>query len=340
MRLPFGAAAALLALLACCVRSVHCSGSPTPAAPTCTGPEPAWQTSSWWPAGALFRCGCGLVSFGTAAAWNNVTVCRALGDLLFATGGPQAQHMAVQMTVQPFTFYWSNWPATGWVNAVANASTDYCTFAMLTCGVSATGVTNAKGYGLLLGNRNLTGTVPASFSALAALPDVNVLEFAQEANTPLTLDPSVLAPFASSLTYLAITSTTLLGGTLPPSLGSLTRLRMLSVSNDALVGTLPPEISSLTLLQGLQLGGNAFTGSIPDSWRTMTALGSLTLSGNALSGTLSAATLCGMSALVYMDLNGNSFSGSIPSLGGCSPPLQFQYLDLKSNSFTGTRPLL
>ena len=35
--------------------------------PDCSnaGPEPTWLTSSWWPAGAVFRCGCGFAQHGT-----------------------------------------------------------------------------------------------------------------------------------------------------------------------------------------------------------------------------------------------------------------------------------
>ena len=337
LRLPMGAVAALLALLACCARDVRSapvgSAFPPPSF-TCSAPEPAWQTSSWWPAGALFRCGCGWVSGGTSRAWNDVAICAALGDLLFATGGPQPDHMAVQQTVQPYIFYWAK--ANGWTDAARNISTDYCNFDMVTCGVSATNVTNAKGYGILLGGNNLTGTVPASFSALSGLPDANVLEFGQMTST-LTLDPNILVPFATSLTYLSMAGITLVGGTLPPLLGGLTMLSVLFAMNDALTGTLPPEIGSLTRLQALQLGGNSLTGGIPDSWSSLTALTSLGLEGNTLSGTLSAATLCGMSGLTYADLSGNSFSGNIPSLGLCTPRLQLKYLDLKSNAFTGAR---
>ena len=302
--------------------------------PTCTGPEPAWQTSSWWPAGAVFRCGCGLASYGSAYVWNDVAICAAFGDLLFATAGPQPDHMSVQQTVQPYIFYWSR--ANGWTDAARNISTNYCNFDMVTCGVSATNVTIDKGYGIMLGSNNLTGTVPASFSALSGLPDANMLEFGQVTNT-LTLDPSILVPFATSLLYLSMAGTTLVGGTLPPLLGSLTMLRVLFAMNDALTGTLPPEIGSLTRLQALQLGGNSLTGGIPDSWSSLSALTSLSLEGNALSGTLSTTTLCGMSALTYVDLSGNSFSGNIPSLGLCTPSLQLTFLDLKSNAFTGAR---
>ena len=300
-RLPFAAVASLL-LLACCARGVHGAPvGPAPPAPggannpppaaVCSGPEPAWLTSSWWPVGALFRCGCGLTSYGSAYAWNDVAICAALGDLLFATAGPQPLHAAVQTTVQPFTFYWSNWlfsQPRGWGNAVANISADYCDFDKIICGISATNVTSAKGYGLFLSTINLTGTLPASFSALAALPDINILDMGQLPN--LTVDPDVLVPFAPSLTYLGLSYTSLAGGTLPPSLGSLTQLRVLQAGNNALSGTLPPELGRLTRLTDLQLGGNALTGGIPDTWSNMTALTTLFLNRNLLSGSLHGAT--------------------------------------------------
>ena len=339
MRLPMGAVAALLALLACCARDVLSapigSAFPPPSF-TCSAPEPAWQTSSWWPAGALFRCGCGWVSGGTSRAWNDVAICAALGDLLFATGGPQPDHMAVQQTVQPYIFYWSR--LGGWSDAAANVSTDYCSFDMVICGVSNTGVSSAMGYGLSMSNANLTGTVPPSFGSLAALADINALDLS--ALPDLTMDLDILVPFAPSLTSLSLTGTNVARGTLPPSLGSLTMMRMLQIAAKtvALTGTLPAELGSLTRLQSLQLSNNAFTGGIPDSWASLTALTSVYMNGNSLSGTLSGTTLCAMKALVILDLSENSFSGSIPSLGSCTPALQFAYLDLKSNAFTGARP--
>ena len=331
MRLPFGAVTALLALLACFARDVHCSGPP--AVPNCTTPEPAWQKSSWWPAGALFRCGCGFVSSGSASAWNDVAVCQALGDLLFATAGPQAALMTVQQTVQPFNFYWANWKAAGWMDAVVNISTNYCTFDRVTCGVSLTGVTSAKGYGLTLSNNNLTGTLPASFSALTGLADFNLLDMSQLPN--LTIDPTILVPFASTLTYLSVTGTKLAGGTLPPTLGSLTMMRFLQSGLNGLTGTLPAELGSLSRLEGLTLSTNSITGGIPDSWSSLSALVTLYLDHNSLSGPLSNTALCGMTSLAYLDLSANSFSGSIPSLGSCNQALQLSYLDLKSNAFTG-----
>ena len=338
MRLPFGAVTALLALLACFARDVHCvgGGGPGPpgaaAVPNCTTPEPAWQKSSWWPAGALFRCGCGFVSSGSASAWNDVAVCQALGDLLFATAGPQAAHMAVQQTVQPFNFYWANWKAAGWMDAVVNISTNYCTFDRVTCGVSLTGVTSAKGYGLTLSNNNLTGTLPASFSALTGLA-FDLLDMAQLPN--LTIDPAILVPFASTLTYLSMTGTKLAGGTLPPTLGSLTMMRILQAGLSGLTGTLPAELGSLSRLQSLTLSTNSITGGIPDSWSSLSALVTLYLDHNLLSGPLSNTALCAMKSLAYLDLSANSFSGSIPSLGSCNQALQLSYLDLKSNAFTG-----
>lgn len=324
---------ALLLALCAAARSAHASGSPTPGAPPavapCTPPEPAWPVSPWWPSGAQFRCGCGLTAGGTASAWNDPAICSALGDLLYATGAPQAQSTGQGA---PYTFFWRGWPLRGWSNAVANISTDYCSLALLECSANETGVANNGGKGVpgfFAESANLTGVVPPSLAALAALPGIIVLSL--PSNPGLQLDPALLAPF-SGLRMLSLTGVQLTGGSLPVTWGGLTQLTALSLDSTGLVGSLPAVLGSLTALGALGMSDNALQGGIPAEWGSLTALQSLSLARNELSGTLSADTLCAMSALTLLDVSVNALSGSIPSL---TCPVQLMYLDLRSNTFTG-----
>jgi hypothetical protein len=340
MRRAASARSALAAALALCVAAARAApigaGSPPPPPPPpppaagCASPEPTWLTSAWWPPGAVFRCGCGLTAAGTVATWNDVHLCAALGDFLYATGGPE--HTTPGQQAPTYTFSWVGWPLSGWSDAAANVGADYCAFFSFTCDVSLTGVTNARGYqGLALDNFNMTGTVPASFAALAAFPAINLLGIGSQG---LTLDPALLLPFAGTLEYLSLSRTTLLGGTLPPELGSLTRLGIFAASSCGITGTLPASMGSLTALSALTLSTNALQGSIPDAWGSLSLLQYLSLDHNAMSGALPNATLCAMSALINVDLSANSFSGSIPSLA-C---LRLAYLDLKNNQLSGSIP--
>ena len=323
----------LAALVACaCATVARASGGPTPPGSplpsSCPGPEPEWLQSPWWPEDAVFRCGCGTAVNGTQAAWNDVNICAAFGDLLFATGAPQ--ELPGNPQVPFFTFGWNLWPITGWSLAVSNVGTDYCTFQGVVCGKSATGVPPSKGdAGLFLDNTKLTGTLPMSFGALAALPDIAAVSLG---NPGLTVNATALLPFAAALRMLSLAGATLAGNALPVELALMTNLKSLTLAGCGVGGTLPEEYSALVSLTGLSLGDNALTGSIPEAWAAMSSLVNLGLASNHLEGSLSASLFCSMPGLQYANLNANTFTGSIPSLS-C---LQLVQLDLRNNYLTGT----
>ena len=321
----------LAALVACaCAAVVRATAGPSL---NCSSiAEPTWLVSPWWPEDAVFRCGCGWTQRGTVSAWNNVTICAAFGDLLFATGSPNAQPRTQNPPVLRYKFNWTSWPQAGWADAASNVSTDYCSFLRVTCGESATGIPPSKGSaGLFMDNIGMTGTLPASFAALAALPDIGTLAIG---NPGLTVDGATLLPFAPTLQYLSLSGVTLVGNVLPIELAAMTNLTSLYLTGSAVGGTLPAEYGALGALTVLHLNDNALTGSIPDAWATMSSLVSLDLSSNHLQGSIPGATLCSMPMLWTVSLNANAFDGSIPSLS-C---LQVLQLDLRNNYLTGSIP--
>ena len=291
----------------------------------CSGPEPTWLTSSWWPAGAVFRCGCGFAQGGAVSQWNNVVVCKALGDLYYATGGPNwVSSKGI------------SWQADGGFTAAASGlSTNYCYFdygTTLRCSYADTGLTPG-GAVLRLSAQAMAGTIPVSFMELAALNDFRSISFT--GNPDLAIDPALFAPFMS-LTSLSMSSTSL-SGTIPASWGALSNLATLDASFTSLSGTLPDALGQWTAITSLMLDNNALQGSIPTTFASLTALTTLMLSQNLLSGSLAQATLCPMAALTYLDLSSNGISGTIPDLS-CSARQQqpLKYLDLRNNALTGT----
>jgi len=109
-------------------------------------------------------------SFITCGVNNDAIVCRALGDLYYATNG----------------VYWTS--KTGWSTAAAGTATDYCTFFGATCSngvLNQLCVCHAAGrhstvlrrpaYALsnLAGNQ-LSGTIPTSLGSLTGLQDLCV----------------------------------------------------------------------------------------------------------------------------------------------------------------------
>ena len=126
-----------------------------------------------------------------------------------------------------------------------------------------------------------------------------------------------------------------LRGELPPVLGSLTELRILSVSANRLSGPVPSELAALTRLEHFGVGGNRLSGEIPSwlsalsnlrvlhlvsnqftgqipSWIGNFPLQGLYLAHNRLSGDVPA-ELGNLSGLRYLYLAGNNLSGCIPS---------------------------
>ena len=74
-----------------------------------------------------------------------------------------------------------------------------------------------------------------------------------------------------------------LKGTLPSSLGSLTRLTMLDIHFNSITGSIPATLGLLSEVIDIRLDGNALTGPVPFSVCSLGNLKSLSLNGNSLS---------------------------------------------------------
>jgi Leucine-rich repeat (LRR) protein len=190
----------------------------------------------------------------------------ALVDLYHATNGPGWVHK-------------DNWLTTcdpcGWYGVACN--------------------NNGRVVGLYLDENQLSGSLPASLSAL------------------------------SNLVGLSLNSNQLTGS-IPASIESLTNLESIELQNNQLSGSIPTDIGGLSHLVVLQLTSNQLSGSIPASLGQLTRLRILTLANNYLSGCFPAAlsTLCAK----YANFSNNSGlpgGGDFSSFcangtGSCSAP--------------------
>ena len=72
------------------------------------------------------------------------------------------------------------------------------------------------------------------------------------------------------LEVLSLSGNSLLVGPIPPELGNLTKLRVLGLRHNNLSGRIPPELAKLTMLEGLDLTHNDLSGCVPvelpDMW--------------------------------------------------------------------------
>ena len=126
-----------------------------------------------------------------------------------------------------------------------------------------------------------------------------------------------------------------LTGSIPPELGDLTNLTSLWLHNNYLSGPIPTELGDLTNLEGLLLGINGLSGPIPPELGNLTNLTSLRLQRNGLSGSIPP-ELGNLVDLWSLYLHGNELSGSIPTELGNLTKLVF--FNLSDNELSGSIP--
>ena len=190
---------------------------------------------------------------------------------------------------------------------------------------------------LNIGTNGVSGTIPETIGLLTSLTDVNFC-------SPNSVGASgrlsgTLPPSLGNLTHLEKlwVSQTQISGTLPPSLGRLTALRELHMLNNALTGVIPETIFELTALTGLVTGlglvlsDNELSGTLSDKIGKLTALRGLYLGNNRLSGTLPT-TIGELTHLEVLSLPNIRLSGTVPdTISRCS---ELVILLLQNNSFT------
>lgn len=118
------------------------------------------------------------------------------------------------------------------------------------------------------------------------------------------------------LIYIASNS---LNGTIPDEIKFLDSLTFLQIADDGeagsfnpISGSIPDSMGELTKLDSLYLSGNSLDGSIPDSFYNMTSLRTLQMNHNKLSGSISS-NIGKLSKLVGFYILDNSFGSSLPS---------------------------
>ncbi|RDX62308.1 Piriformospora indica-insensitive protein 2, partial [Mucuna pruriens] len=150
----------------------------------------------------------------------------------------------------------------------------------------------------------------------------------------VNLPPTLFGPF-STLEHLALQSNPTLAGEIPPTLGGVTSLRVLSLSQNSFHGNIPRQIGGLVSLEQLDLSYNNFSGQIPKEIGGLKSIAILDLSRNEIEGNLPF-SLGQLQLLQKMDLSSNRLTGKIPpQLGNLK---RLVLLDLSHNFIGGSIP--
>nr|CAB3446663.1 unnamed protein product [Digitaria exilis] len=147
-----------------------------------------------------------------------------------------------------------------------------------------------------------------------------------------------LAPSLGNLTFLLVLNltNTSLTGPIPPALGSLHRLRYLDLNQNSLSGSIPGALGNLTSLQLLDLYHNELSGEIPLELQNLSNLEYIRLSTNYLTGMIPDGMFNNTPLLSVLNLGNNSLSGPIPASVGTLSRLRL--LVLQDNRLSGPMP--
>ena len=190
------------------------------------------------------------------------------------------------------------------------------------------GGTSRRVTGLNLGEKGLTGRIPAELGSLIYLENLFLTR------NELT---GIIPPELGQLTNLGVLAlgANQLTGPIPASLGSLTNLEHLVLSQNQLAGPIPSALSSLTSLEELYLWRNQLTGPIPTWLGSLANLQVLYLDENQLTGPIPA-SLGSLTNLEGLGFSQNQLTGPIPTWLGSLANLQVLYL--WGNQLTGPIP--
>lgn len=127
-----------------------------------------------------------------------------------------------------------------------------------------------------------------------------------------------------------------LNGTIPESIGNLSKLKTLYLYENSLTGSIPSQIGNLKELEALGLYSNHLSGDFPEFITSLSSLKYLYLQYNyGITGSLPE-SIGNLTELVDLRVDGNKMSGPLPvNLGKLT---KLDLLDFDDNNFTGSIP--
>lgn len=175
-----------------------------------------------------------------------------------------------------------------------------------------------------------TGTFPIALTKLTDLKELSINFYSYDANPPkVTLPPEI-----GNLVNLEILSISA-EGSIPKTIGNLKKLKSLDLSRGRLTGGIPDEFYSLTNLEVLKLGKNQLSGVLSARIGQLSKLKAIELEENQFSGPLPV-EIGKLTDLTDVWISDNQFSGPIPESIGNWTKLQNLYIN--NNAFEGMVP--
>lgn len=200
-----------------------------------------------------------------------------------------------------------------------------------------------------LAYQTIGGSFFDAFDACSAIENVNLDSNALEG-------PLQFPTTADSTIQTLVARWNPIGGSIPPSIGTLISLTILDLGATSLTGSLPTALYTLRSLEQLSLGGNSLSGPLSKAILGMSHLKTVSFDRNALAGPLPTFP----SSIESLDLLGCRFFGTIPESFYDIPNIErllltrnqlsgtistrigllssLEFLSLENNNFTGTIP--
>jgi hypothetical protein len=207
-----------------------------------------------------------------------------------------------------------------------------------------------------IGSNLFTGSLPWIYNMPAPLRVYNVNENYLTGSLPNNVETKDLFYFiafqnfitgriedewlssAEKVMYFIAISDNLLTGTIPASLGNLTRLSQISLSTNLFTGTIPASFSQISILVVLDVSSNELTGTVPSSFRDFHWIEELFLHSNNLYGNFNSfLNSSSQHKLINVDISNNEFSGTL-SEEFFSKTKVIQSFAASSNCLTGSLP--